>query len=316
MPKRLMIIIGGACQAVPPVCGLQRMRLFVLLAGGAAVCFLCGCAAQSRLFVLTGMERSFPAETIVRTEDGTAVSFEIMIDDLQTAGVLYIGEQHVNPYHHRAQRQIMEALARTRRVIVGMEMFAAPYQHVLDEWSQGALDRQSFIEKTHWYANWKYDFDLYAGILETISEHHIPLVGLNVPFDIPAKVAVGGLSNLLDADRVHLPDVIDVSQQLHRAYVKKVFERHHMRGRDNFEYFYQAQCVWEEAMAERVASCLNGDEIIIVLAGNGHIIKGFGIPDRVRRRRAVSSRTVYLTTPGQEAERDYADYIWITQKAH
>ena len=64
-------------------------------------------------------------------------------------------------------------------------------------------------------------------------------------------------------------------------------------------------------MAERVAQSL-GTGKMVVLAGNGHIIRKFGVPNRVYKRNQASFRTVYLASAGSEVAWDYADYIWVT----
>jgi uncharacterized iron-regulated protein len=64
------------------------------------------------------------------------------------------------------------------------------------------------------------------------------------------------------------------------AYLEQVFNQHHVKEIESFEFFYTAQCVWEDTMAESVALNLEDDQMI-VRTGNGHIIRKFGIPDRL-----------------------------------
>ncbi|NNG00478.1 MAG: ChaN family lipoprotein [Desulfobacteraceae bacterium] len=251
---------------------------------------------------------------IIHAQSGKIVSFETLIEDLASVKIVYVGEQHNNADHHTIQTQVIRALQeRHSSLKIGMEMFDRSYQRILDEWSSGSLERQAFIEKSHWYANWKYDFGLYAGILDIISEYRIPLIALNIPFHIPAKIAVGGLDNLRPEERRYLPNKIDTANADHRAYVKSVHDQHQIPGRENFEFFYSAQCVWEDAMAEAVAGHLAGGPMI-VLAGNGHIVRKFGIPDRVFSRSGASYRTIYPLIDGQQVDASYGDYIWITPK--
>ena len=82
---------------------------------------------------------------------------------------------------------------------------------------------------------------------------------------------------------------------------------------DNFDFFYEAQCVWEDTMAASVALNMK-DDLMIVIAGNGHIIRKFGIPDRAFRRTGAEFRTIFQATAGGEIESDYADYIWVTSR--
>ena len=194
---------------------------------------------------------------------------------------------------------------------MGMEMFDRSYQEVLDQWSSGRLDEETFLKKTHWRANWKYDFGLYREILEYIRDNRIPLKALNIPFHIPPKIAVSGLEYLNSDDRKYLPEQIDASDAEHRKFVEEIFKRH--AGGD-FEDFYMAQCIWEEAMAEAVARAVDG-RTMAVLVGNGHIIKKFGVPNRAFRRNGLPYRTVYpVQADDRDVERSFADYLWIAER--
>ena len=136
-------------------------------------------------------------------------------------------------------------------------------------------------------------------------------MGLNIPFHIPPKIAVGGIESLRTEEKRFLPDHINFSNEFHRAYVKAIFDRHRIPGRRDFEKFYQAQCVWDDGMAESISEQL-GNFPMVVMVGNGHIIHKFGIPDRAFERTGAAFRTVYLTPAVGEANQTYADYIWVT----
>jgi uncharacterized iron-regulated protein len=272
----------------------------------------CAAAPQKKQLRIEALDRSFDADVIITGAGGRTVTFEELIADLQTVRIVYVGEIHTDPVHHQIQLRVIRALAEaTANLAVGMEMFDFTYQNVLDQWREGRLEEQPFLEKTQWYANWRFDFDLYKPILSYIKERRLGLVGLNIPFYIPSRIRVGGLENQQEAVRQLLPDTIDTSIADHRAYVEDIFNRHRFGGQTNFEYFYQAQCVWEDTMADSIARHL-GSAKMVVLAGNGHIIYKFGIPDRAFSRNPASFRTIYLAPVGSTAELAYADYIWIT----
>ena len=194
---------------------------------------------------------------------------------------------------------------------IGLEMFDHTYQPVLDQWSAGELAEATFLEKTHWYANWRFDFGLYRDILEYAKEKGLRVIALNLPFHIPGKISVGGIDSLSDADRRHLPETIDTTDADHRAYVAEIFKMHAIRGRENFAYFYEAQCTWEDTMAAAIAENM-GSGKMVVLAGNGHIIQKFGIPNRSFARTHAPFKTIYLAPVGGEAELAWADYLWVT----
>lgn len=251
--------------------------------------------------------------TIISAETGKPVSFEAMIRDIETARVIYVGETHTRKADHQAQLKILKALdQQISDLVVGMEMFSRPYQPVLDAWSSGELSEAAFIEDTHWYANWKFDYDLYKALLDYIREQRIALYALNIEFHIPSRVAAGGIDSLLAHDRARLPESILLDDPDHRQYVQDIFDKHGRAAtRYSFENFYQAQCVWEDVMAESVSRHLK-DLTMLVFAGNGHITHKFGIPDRAFERTRAPFKTVMPTSGYDTEDLRAADYIWIT----
>ncbi len=285
------------------------------LVGLTMVIFLWGCAvAPTKKLTIQDTDQSFEEGVIISTKLGKPVSFQELLAGLNSCQIVYIGEKHTNVSHHQIQLEIIQAIFKTHsNLAVGMEMFDHTYQEVLDLWAAGKLDQKDFLKKSHWYANWRFDFSLYREILEFIKENHIRLVALNIPNHIPPKIREGGIDNLREDEKVHLPKQIDTSKSAHRAYLQNVFDdhKHHFRGEVEFENFYIAQCVWEDAMAEMIAQHLKND-VMVVLAGNGHIQFKYGIPDRVFDRTGALFRTIYLAPAGEAVELDIADYIWVT----
>lgn len=273
---------------------------------------LWGCAVAPKKLHIADIPGSFKPGTIVSSDSEMPISLKTFITDLSDIEIVYVGEKHTDPVSHEIQLKVIKSIFEAKpNVSIGMEMFDYTYQPVLDLWSEGKVDQETFLKNTHWYANWKLDFDLYRDILNYIRENRIKLVGLNIPFHIPPKIAIGGIESLFEDDKKHLPQKIDPSKPEHREYVEKIFNLHHVKGMDDFQNFYTAQCVWEDAMAERIALNLKGNPMI-VLVGNGHIVKKFGIPDRVFSRTRVPFKTVYPASPVSLVERSYADYIWVS----
>lgn len=252
--------------------------------------------------------------TIIAASTGAPVSLETLTEDLAATPVVYVGETHNDPTHHAVQLTVLQRLsAAGRPLTIGMEMFDRSYQRVLDDWTAGRLDWQAFLAASHWYANWRYPDGLYKDILVFAREHAIPVAGLNIPFHIPAKISIGGTQSLTATDREWLPEEIDTTDARHRAYVQKVFDSHRIPGRENFDHFYEAQCVWEDTMAETVARYAVNDRTMVVVIGNGHIVNRYGVPDRARRRTGLPYRTVIPVTAGREFDLTEGDYFWITE---
>ena len=300
--------------------GRRATDLFAKKAGYLVVCpmifiFLWGCAVAPQKLKIKGKPDAFDEGAIISTQKAAAVSFGELLENLGTSRVIYVGEKHTSQEDHRIQLEVIKALSQKfPDLAVGMEMFDHSYQDVLDQWSAGQLDQEDFLRKVHWYANWRYDFSLYKDILDFIKENRLRLIGLNIPNHIPPKIREGGIESLRNDEKKYLPQQIDLTNTGHRNYVQEVFEnhRHHFRGEVEFENFYAAQSVWEDAMAEAIAENLNND-VMVVLVGNGHIQFKYGIPVRAFKRTGAAFTTLYPAATGTEVAPDIADYIWVTK---
>lgn len=273
---------------------------------------LSGCAMMHEKSTVKSISGFVDEGTIISTDTGSPISYKTLIHNLNHVRIIYVGENHSDPVHHEIQLNILKDIYKLNKdIIVGMEMFDQSYQPVLDQWTAGKLDRKTFLKRTHWYANWKMDDQLYADILDYIKENKIKVIGLNIPFHIPPKIAIGGINSLSETEKQYVPQDINTSNSAHRRYVQKIFDFHQVKGMDDFDNFYAAQCVWEDAMAEAIAKHLRNSKMIII-AGNGHIIQKFGLPDRAYKRTGASFKTLFLSPAGNETDRSFADYIWIT----
>ncbi len=253
---------------------------------------------------------------ILNTDTNEIVTFDNMITNLSEVSIIYVGEQHSNLYHHKKQLEIIKALLkRGCNLNVGMEMFDYTYQSILDLWVSGKLSEKELLKLSHWYANWRFNFDLYRDVLNYVRDEKLKTICLNIPFHIPPKVATGGLESLADEDRKHLPNMIDLSCDEHKNYIMKIHKYHRMVGREDFDSFYEAQCIWEDFMAQSIVKNMNGDENnkMVILVGNGHIINKFGIPNRVQSKLKAPFKTVCLTTVGNSLNASCADYILFTR---
>ena len=286
---------------------ISRLLIGLILAG-----LFGGCAGKAKTVLIKDTTTAVGEGAIISAKTSKPVTFDELMEDLDRTQIIYVGEKHTNRFHHDIQLKIIETVYKKNpAMVVGMEMFDRSYQPVLELWSAGVLAEEPFLRKVQWYANWRYDFSLYKEILIFIRENRIKLAALNIPFYIPPRIRVGGIDNLLDTDKQYLPKEIDTSNASHRSYMEHVFNQHHFSSSIKFDDFYMVQCVWDEVMAESIASDLGGKKMVI-LAGNGHIQYKYGIPDRAYRRTGASFRTIYLASVGEEVELDVADYIWIT----
>jgi uncharacterized iron-regulated protein len=141
------------------------------------------------------------------------------------------------------------------------------------------------------------------------------VLAINAPRGIVREVARNGLESLEASERNQLASHIDLENQRHRSYLRKAYEAHEHPDLRRFDYFYEAQCVWEDTMAENIAEYLKRHKgSLAVFLGNGHIINKFGVPNRTFSRIQVSMATILLQPIKRTAkiQKESADYVWFT----
>ena len=263
-----------------------------------------------------GVSRHFVVGQIIQVETGEPLSFDRFIDQLESRDLVFIGEVHDNPEHHLIQVQILQALmARHGQITVAMEFFQEPQQAIIDRYLAGKSTESEFLKDVNWKKQWSFDYSFYRPLMLAVKENKGKILAVNAPRDIVRKVARSGLNGLDPDERALLPEHIGLDNEGHRSFLQNVFEDNAHGILTNFEFFYEAQCVWEDTMAENVAASLEGaDEPLVVLTGNGHIINKFGIPDRTAKRIPADMATVLLSPmeEGLTIAKSNADYVWLT----
>lgn len=261
-------------------------------------------------------ESPFRTGQIIEAETGSPLEFDALVGRLSKKDIVFIGEVHNNPAHHLIQLQIIQALmTRSDRMTLAMEFFPVTKQFTLDQYLSGQLSEDAFLRDVDWQHSWGYDYSLYRPLMLLAKQNRIEVTAINAPAEVVRKIARHGLGKLKPEERALLAPNIDLDNKAHKSYLQRIFEQHSHKDLKQFEYFYQAQCTWEDTMAQNIAEhAKKRGGMFVVLAGNGHIVQKFGIPDRTFKRHSVPMVTVLpLPLSGQASiEPGIGDYLWFT----
>lgn len=295
------------------------MRFFLLLiAFGISACSSFLPASQAPSLVEKGFrltEENRPGQ-IIHLKSGRLLSFSQLLLELSKARFIFVGEVHDEPEHHLIQTQILLALLGVvAHVHVGVEYLDVTSQKAADDFVAERTSEDVFLREGNWEKNWGYSFYLYRPIFQAARGKAEGLVALNVPGGIVSKVGRSGIESLNEEERRMIASDIDLKNDRHRRYLKMVFDGHPSFHPGRFDFFYEAQCVWEDTMAERAAEYLKEKPgLMIIFCGNGHIAHRFGIPDRLRSRAESEILTVFpfRMSRGANIPPDLCDYVWLT----
>jgi uncharacterized iron-regulated protein len=257
-----------------------------------------------------------PALAIYSRKDKKTISFGEMIDQLLEADLICVGETHDSDLCHRVQLQILKALyARDGRLGVGMEMFQRPYQKEIDRYFHGETGEEDFLKASEYHQRWGFDWSLYRPIIEFCRRNNLPLAALNAPKELTKRVSKVGYAALTDEEKKQLGEV-NFQIKDHRDYwYERLPTMHGLKNPtpEQKEHGYEVMTVWDDYMAASAAQFQHDRNVrrMVVLAGSGHIERGFGIPMRAARLTGGKAATVRIEVGGDldklaaEATTDY-----------
>ncbi|MGD8389243.1 MAG: ChaN family lipoprotein [Desulfobacteraceae bacterium] len=301
----------------------HRLFHIGLLAAALAAAGLSGCAPMTPkappMAEIRGVQGRFQLGEIVDLHQAERVDFETFMKRVAPHDLIFVGEVHDQAEHHLIQTQVLQALmACCGPVDLAMEFFRAPQQDTLDRYLAGEMTEAAFLKAADWDRTWGFPYHLYRPLLTLARENGSRILAINVSRDLVGKVAKVGLAGLTPEERARLPRKIDLTDDAHRDYVREAYLLHRRQGIPNFQFFYEAQCVYEEFMADTLSTYFENagrnHRKLVAFVGNGHLEFRFGIPNRVLERTPVSAVTIlpYSLSESTSIPSEIADFVWLT----
>lgn len=241
---------------------------------------------------------------VVSVINGKDISTKQLLDELENARVVFVGESHTAKQHHQFQLQILKGLKeRGRLVAVGMEMFESGSQPALDSWSAGG-ETGSFIKAYH--HDWGGEpYELYQGIFNYVRSERIALIGLNAPLEVVRKVGRSGQSSLARSELDRLPPEIELTvADDYLKFMAGIFIGHAF-GKERLQQLCEAQMLRNRTMAHNINQYLakNPDRILLVFTGAAHARLRGGIPAELGE---VDFRILLPPMPGIDRHAPYS----------
>ena len=289
----------------------------VLALVAALALLLWGCAGSG--LRLAGRPGVLDPDLIVDLKTGAVLTPDELADRLAGARVVFIGEFHTHPEQHHHQLEIVRALyERDHDLVLALEVFERKWQPLLDKWVSGRISEADFKKVVSDEILTADTAAVYWPLLLWAGQNRVPLLALNAPRSVTAKVAKNGLDSLPDRDRSLIARDIRLGPEEYRERVVSALGHHH--GGVNPDNFFAAQVVWDETMAETLAGYLSSEagrrRRAVVIAGNEHIFRGHGLPDRTARRLPGAGQVLIIcpvTTEDEVLTAAEGDYAWPTK---
>ncbi|MFM9871843.1 MAG: ChaN family lipoprotein [Fimbriimonadaceae bacterium] len=228
---------------------------------------------------------------------------------------LLVGESHATPSHHKAQAELINALIKQgRTVTVGMEMFTRDHQLSINGLSVGAQSVDEFELASDWKTQWGHSYQAYRPVLEAIRNNQLRIVALNVPRPWVSQASKQGYASFDEFQRKWVPS-LDLSNKNHEMVVSALLGGHPLvMGGSNM---LAGQVTWDTGMAKTALDWQNAwpykKNIMVILAGAGHVMYGQGINYRLNQLGGQKSKCVVCVhdAPNRPVSRGLADYFFV-----
>jgi uncharacterized iron-regulated protein len=257
------------------------------------------------------------AETILAAADGAELDRSALAKRLAAADVIYLGEQHGNPYHHAAQLEVLnELVARGRRPAIAFEVASVAQTSELMSFVSSAQipghtvdPAQRLREELGWRAGTEWRD--YGPLLEFARKNKLRVAGIDLPRSLRRRITRVGVEGLNAVERAQFPD----SGFADPAYEQLMRERLNAAhcGFAPPELVTRLYATWlarndTMTMAVTALAAERPDEPVVVILGLGHVANNMGVYERVAQR-APALRQLNIGFRGRSADTRAADEI-------
>lgn len=251
----------------------------------------------------------------VFNHDGKRVSYRKMVKALAEGDVVFFGELHNNTLAHWLELQLLKDLYDSNgNLTVGLEMFEADDQVVLDEYLQGIFEEKNFIKEAKVWDNYKTD---YKPLIEFARKVKAPVIATNVPRRYANLVYRKGIQSLDSLSPeikqwiAPLPLVVDYSLSGYKSMLEEMGDH----GGGSARNLVASQALKDATMATFIARHQKRGSLFYHVNGAYHSQDNQGIVHYLRHLKPeVKIVTVHVTEQAdvdklEESAFNKADFI-------
>ena len=211
--------------------------------------------------------------------------------------VLLIGENHSDPEAHKWEKRILERVLaenEKRKFSLSLEFYDREAQVVLDEYLNGSVSKETFLEDSRPPSN----HGDYQPLIDFCKEKHIPVIASNCPrrytrmvtklaaqlletsslFVFIFQVSKLGRSTLMDSV-TKVPKAAELLPKLPYQLASEKYKKNFLEimgsiGTPNPNVatsMLDAQSLWDATMADSIVKALDHNEFVIHIAGSKQI---------------------------------------------
>lgn len=218
--------------------------------------------------LLTVLQLKAQETYIVYDRNGKEVSLEDIIKLAKDKPLIFFGELHDQSFAHQAEYDLLTGLFERykQKVVIGMEMFEADVQPIIDEYFLSSINQKSFESESRIWKNYIED---YKPLVEFAKEHQLKLIATNVPRRYANTVYHQGMETLNHLSPYakqffpSLPIHVDTTLQIYKEMLDM------MPGHSNDNIIY-SQALKDATMAHFIQLNNNSGSVFLHINGSYH----------------------------------------------
>ncbi|HIN09111.1 MAG TPA: hypothetical protein EYM64_00875 [Phycisphaerales bacterium] len=260
---------------------------------------------------------------VVDPRTGGDIGWAWMLDQISTADVVLLGEQHDHAVGHAVQLAIVEdVLDQFPDSVVAFEMFERDEQHRVDDYMDGVIDAKTLATLTHstnWgarggWAAW------YQPILDAVKDRKGVVIAANAPRRYVKLVRTDGFDRIdsLPKERRRL---VDYPTELSSGRYRERFWELSAHGEEDGQQkdidvstlspddpllpMFRSQQTWDATMAQSIVDAKpSNSRKVLLLVGQFHVEYNGGIIQELRRRMPIA-RVLVISIQREIPEEDW-----------
>lgn len=284
--------------------------------------------------------------TIVSSQTGKQVSYDLLLKKALAAEVVYLGEKHDNAEHHAHQRRLIKDLIQQgTSPILGFEFFSMEQTGALMRYVTQAgsphgdthdhIAEQRLRRDLGWLSRSDESWEFYFSFIRLARENKLIVFGADLPREIVRRITRNGVDSLT-AVELSLLRSTDLRNEAYRELMYDAFKAAHcgFAHQEMQEKMYQAWLQRNDTMAFSLVQMHRQypDRPIVMILGNGHVEYNMAVYERATFLQPSLNQlniglqeisihpaplTDYLQTvtrKGREFPPPH-DFLWFTQRS-
>ncbi len=210
---------------------------------------------------------------VIYNAKGKKISYKKMLKKLNQKDIILFGELHNNPITHWLQYEVTNDLNKTKKLILGAEMFERDNQDELNDYLSDKITAKGLDTLARLWPN--YDTD-YAPLVNFAKENNLKFIATNIPRRFASMVYKKGfeeLEKLTDEEKswiAPLPIEFDIELPTYKSILK-------MMGKHGSPKLVMAQAIKDATMANSILKNFKKGTLFIHYNGAFHSDKYEGI---------------------------------------